>query len=58
MPWLKTSKILEPVKRRKFALERDYDSGDEDVQKEQKRCWNDVRLAIQRFVKEDPHELV
>ena len=58
MPWLKSSKVLEPVKRRKFAREADFDSDDEMIERESKKCFNDLKTAIARFVDQDPLNLI
>lgn len=58
LPWLKSSQVLAPVKRVKFAREADFETDDEAISKEQKKCWGDVRLAINKFIKDDPTDLV
>jgi hypothetical protein len=50
--------VLAPVKRLKFSREMDYETDDEIVGREAKKCLGDLRTAINRFVKEDPTDLV
>lgn len=51
LPWLKTSKALATQKRVKFANEADFESDEESIRKEQKKCLSDLRLAINKFVR-------
>lgn len=50
--------MLAPIKRLKFSREMDFDTDDEVIDREQKKCFGDLRSAINRFVKEDPTDLV
>lgn len=58
LPWLKSSSVLAPIKRLKFSREMDFDTDDEIIDREQKKCFGDLRSAINRFVKEDPADLI
>jgi len=50
--------VLAPVKRLKFSREMDYETDEEIVGRESKKCLGDLRSAINRFVREDPTDLV
>jgi hypothetical protein len=39
MPWLKESAVLGKFKRVKFQLEADYESDEESIRKESKKCF-------------------
>lgn len=39
-------------------MEADYDTDDETVAKEQKKCYNYLREAVSKFVRLEPTELI